>query len=230
LQSAAIPDVWAASRSTIATATSGPITANNNDGTFIGPSEIIATPVCWQNRVYVATGQDPSHGRGKGMLSCIDATLTGDVTRSGLVWRYDGIDRSLSTVSIADGLLYVADIPGTLRCLEAETGRVCWEYATGAEVWASTLVADGKVYLPTKKGLLVLAAGRQLKVLGDVRLGAPAWCTPVAATACSTSARSDTCGRFAPISSHHQIRGARGGVNRLYRDLPSISAGGTMAG
>ena len=57
----------------------------------------------------MAIGQDPSHGRGRGMLNCIDATQTGDITKSGKVWSYDKIDRSLSTVSIADGLLYVAD-------------------------------------------------------------------------------------------------------------------------
>ena len=53
---------------------------NNNDGTCIGFSEIIGTPVFYKNRVYVTTGQDPSHGRGVGMLTCIDATKCGDVT------------------------------------------------------------------------------------------------------------------------------------------------------
>ena len=47
---------------------------NNNDGTFVGFSEIIGTPVFYKNRVYVTIGQDPSHGRGVGMLTCIDAT------------------------------------------------------------------------------------------------------------------------------------------------------------
>ena len=63
---------------------------NNNDGTFIGPSEIIGTPVFYKNRVYVTTGQDPSHGRGVGMLTCIDATKTGDVTG----WPRSGPTRS----------------------------------------------------------------------------------------------------------------------------------------
>jgi len=154
---------------------------NKNDGTFIGPSEIIATPVFCNNRVYVATGQDPLHGRGKGMLSCIDATRTGDATITGMVWRYDGLERSLSTVSVADGLLYVADFRGALHCLEADTGHVCWVHETGAETWGSTLVADGRVYLGTKKSFLVFAAGREPKLLSDIRLGAPAWCTPVTA-------------------------------------------------
>ena len=39
---------------------------NTGDGAFLGPSEIIATPVFHKNRVYVAIGQDPLHGRARG--------------------------------------------------------------------------------------------------------------------------------------------------------------------
>ena len=49
---------------------------NINDGTNVCFSEIIGTPVCYKNRVYVTIGQDPSHGRGLGMLTCIDAEVT----------------------------------------------------------------------------------------------------------------------------------------------------------
>lgn len=48
-------------------------TLNKHDGTFVGRSEIIATPVFVNNRVYVAIGRDPAHGRGRGALHCIDA-------------------------------------------------------------------------------------------------------------------------------------------------------------
>ena len=64
-----------------------------------GPSEINATPVFWKNRIYVATGQDPEHGEGVGILTCIDATKTGDVTKTAKIWEYRGIHRSISTVS-----------------------------------------------------------------------------------------------------------------------------------
>ena len=154
---------------------------NKGDGSFIGPSEIIATPVLYKNRVYVATGQDPSHGKGKGMLTCIDATKTGDMTNSACVWRFDQIDRSISTVAIADGLLYVADIPGTVYCLDVDTGKLYWRYETKAETWGSPFVADGKIYFGTKKAFWVFAAGREAKVLSKIQLGAPVWCTPITA-------------------------------------------------
>ena len=152
-----------------------------HDGNFVGMSEIIATPVFYKNRVYVAIGRDPEHGRGRGALWCIDATKTGDITESGKVWRYQGLDRSLSTVSIADGLLYVSDVGGRLHCLDADTGKVQWIFETNSKVWGSTLVADGKVYMPTEKGLFILAAGKELKSLSKIIVGAPVWASPVAA-------------------------------------------------
>ena len=86
-----------------------------NDGSFVGMSEIVGTPVFFKDRVYVAIGRDPEHGRGRGALHCIDATGSGDITRTGRIWTYQGLDRTLSTVSIADGLLYVCDVAG--RCI-----------------------------------------------------------------------------------------------------------------
>jgi outer membrane protein assembly factor BamB len=156
-------------------------TLNKNDGTFVGESEIIGTPVFHHNRIYVAIGRDPEHGRGRGALHCIDATKTGDITQAGRIWIYQGLDRTLSTVSIADGLLYVCDVGGRLHCVDAETGACYWIHETDSAVWGSTLVADGKVYMPTPKGLFVLAAGQEKKVLSQINLGATIYATPVAA-------------------------------------------------
>ncbi len=156
-------------------------TTNQNDGTFLGPSEIIASPVFHEGRVYCTIGQDPMHGRGRGILQCIDATKTGDITHSGCVWTYDGLERSISSVAISSGLLYVADLGGRLHCLDEKTGKLQWMHATEAETWSTPLVADGKVYLCTKKKLVTLAAGREKKVLSEVTLGSSAYSTPVAA-------------------------------------------------
>jgi outer membrane protein assembly factor BamB len=147
-----------------------------------GPSEVIATPVFYNNRVYVSVGQDPLHGSGAGCLTCMDATKTGDITDSGVVWRYRDIDRTLSTVSIADGLLYIADYGGTLHCLDLETGKLVWKHDTESFLWASTLVADGKVYLGDKAGnLWIFAAGREKKIINKIKLGSAIYQTPVVA-------------------------------------------------
>ena len=153
----------------------------NSESSFAGMSEIIACPVFYKDRVYVAIGRDPEHGRGRGALWCLDATKTGDITRRGKLWCYQGLDRTLSTVSISDGLLYIADVAGRLHCLDAETGECHWVHETDAPIWSSTLVADGKVFLPTTKLLWVLAAGKEKKVLSQINLGAKIYASPVAA-------------------------------------------------
>ena len=43
-------------------------------------NNIIATPVIYKERVYVAVGQDPEHGEGVGHLWCLDPTKRGDVS------------------------------------------------------------------------------------------------------------------------------------------------------
>jgi len=147
-----------------------------------GPSEIIATPVFHNNRVYVTVGQDTRHGTGKGALTCFDATKTGDITKTGKIWTSTLVDRSLSTVSIAGGLLYVGDYTGRLHCFDAETGKRYWVHETRSPLWSSTLVADGKVYLPTEhKDLWVFKASKEKKLLAKVRLREKMSNTPIVA-------------------------------------------------
>ena len=147
-----------------------------------GPSEIIATPVVIDSRVYVAIGQDPEKGDGVGALSCIDGTRTGDITDSGRVWQFTGINRSMSTASVADGLVYVGDFAGFVYCLEQSSGKLLWKHDTEGRAWGSTLVADGKVYFGNENGLLtVLTAGREHKKLGEIDFGSALYSTPVAA-------------------------------------------------
>ena len=151
----------------------------DRDGRLLSMSEIVGSPAFHNGRVYVAIGRDPRHGPGRGALHCIDASLTGDISRTGRVWCYDTIDRSLATPSVADGLVYIADITGRLHCLDADTGSCCWTHDTNHETWGSTLVADGKVYLVTRRSLHVLAAGKEKKPLSEIRLGGE--CSPIAA-------------------------------------------------
>lgn len=154
---------------------------NKNDGKFVGPSQIIATPVFLGDRVYVAIGQDPAHGRGRGMLHCIDATKTGDITKSGCVWTYDGLDRTMSTVAVADGLVYVTDIAGRLHTIDADTGKPYSVFESKSETWGGPLAADGKLYFGNQKDFYILSAGKEPKIISKIRLGSPVCSTPIAA-------------------------------------------------
>ena len=147
-------------------------------------NNIIATPVVYDNKVFLSVGQDPEHGEGPGHLYCIDATKTGDVTETGRVWHRGGEDfhRSMSTVAVADGLLYAADLSGFLYCLDAKTGGLHWKHDTFAAIWGSPTVIDGKVFLGTEDGeVLVFKHGKEKKLLATNDMGNAVYTTPVAA-------------------------------------------------
>ena len=132
------------------------------------PCDITGTPICWNDRVYVAIGGDPNHGGrdSKGSVVCIDATKTGDLTEKGVVWRYNGLNESVSTMAVADGLAYVVDAANTVHCLDANSGVCYWTHLTqkGGTCFSSPLVADGKLYLRKT----ILSAGKDFKLLGGV--------------------------------------------------------------
>ncbi len=147
-----------------------------------GPSEIIATPVVVKDRVYVAVGQDSRHGTGPGCLSCIDATKEGDVTESGKVWQCFDVQRSFSSAAVVDGLVFIADYAGILRCLDADTGKVYWAHDLAGRVFASPLAADGKVFIGDEAGkVTVAAAAREKRILAEVKLDGAVYGSPVAA-------------------------------------------------
>jgi outer membrane protein assembly factor BamB len=147
-----------------------------------GPSEIIATPVLIDNKVYVPIGQDPEHGEGIGNMVCIDATKTGDITKTGAIWQNRTIMRSLSTPAIFDGLLYVGDYSGFIHCYDAATGKEHWKYDTKSHIWGSPLVVEGKVYVGTEDGdVVILQAGKEMTLVNKVDMKAPIYSSPVVA-------------------------------------------------
>lgn len=148
---------------------------------YDGPSEIISTPVFAEGLVFVAIGQDPEHGEGVGMMSAIDPNGTGDLTGKAL-WTFKGIERTISSPSVKDGLVYMPDYTGRLFCLEAKTGKELWKFDTKGHIWSNPLVVDGKIYLGNEEGeLFILAEGKELKELGSVEFPSPVMGTPVAA-------------------------------------------------
>ncbi|MCS7304564.1 MAG: PQQ-binding-like beta-propeller repeat protein [Thermoguttaceae bacterium] len=190
-------------------------------------NELIATPVLWENRVYIATGQDPQFGEGPGILWCIDPRGRGDTSpelvvdrqgnpvpptrlqaadptaghllkpnpNSALVWKYTGQDlngdghlqfeetfhRTIAMPVIANGLLVIGDFAGLVHCLDAQSGKLLWTHDMLASVWASPLVADGKIYIADEDGdVLVFALSREKKILAENQMLQAVYATPTA--------------------------------------------------
>jgi len=139
-------------------------------------------PVFHKGRMYVTYGGDIWWGKRQSWLKCFDATGTGDVTNSREIWSYPLNSHCCSTPSVHNGLVFVADCGGYIHCVDARTGKPYWTHDTGDEIWASTLLVDGKVYIGTRRGdFWVLAAGKDKKIISSIRLDSPIHGSPVAA-------------------------------------------------
>jgi outer membrane protein assembly factor BamB len=141
----------------------------------------MATPVLYGNRVYIGNGQKAEVGEGQGRFYCIEPTRAGDISleledapgkgkpnpNCGVVWHFGGpiiqgdqgwarrnhtFCRTLSTCTIHDDLVYIADVGGYFYCLDAQTGVRHWNHDLDGTVWGSPLWVDGRIYLGTDAG------------------------------------------------------------------------------
>jgi outer membrane protein assembly factor BamB/HEAT repeat protein len=143
---------------------------------------IIANPVVADGRVFVAMGQDPSHGNGPSLLHAVSPNGQGDVTTSRLLWTSRNIGRVVATPVARDGLLYVGDVGGTVHCLDAASGVTLWRHETHEAIWGSLLLAGDQLYVGNLEGrMTVLRAGRRKEVLAEIQMDAPLYSRPAVA-------------------------------------------------
>ena len=142
-----------------------------------GPSEVLGTPIIYDGRIYALVGQDPEHGEGIGNLVCVDET-------GKEIWSYRKINRSMSTMSAIDGMIFAADYSGYLYCLDAKTGQEHWVHNTNSHIWGSTLVADGKVFVGTEDGFLTIVPAtkkHQKDKVVEIDMTSPVYSSPIVA-------------------------------------------------
>lgn len=132
-----------------------------------GPSTVHGVPVVIENRIYVAGGGDLWWGKNEAWLKCIDATGSGEVTKTAEVWSYPLNRHVMSSPAVYKDLVFIADCGRTIHCVDRGTGKLYWTHELeGTEIWASPYVADGKVYLGTCRGdFWVFKATKEKEVL-----------------------------------------------------------------
>jgi outer membrane protein assembly factor BamB len=186
---------------------------NPKDATWKGPGRgtrnyIVATPVLYEDRIYIGTGQEVVDGTSFGCLYCIDATKEGDVSReldagpgkgkpnpnSAVIWHTMGrmpsgvpkyipergylFGGTVASCAIADGLVYAADLDGFLFCFDARTGTLYWTEDINSPTQVAPLWAAGKLYV-INEDLLIFAHGKQKKLLSKVELTSFSHSNPV---------------------------------------------------
>jgi outer membrane protein assembly factor BamB/HEAT repeat protein len=142
-------------------------------------SFILASPVIADGRVFIAMGQSPAHGNGPSFIHAISPNGQGDVTESRRLWTSREVGRVVATPIEKDGLLYVADVGGTVYCLDAATGATVWKHDTLGAIWGCLLMAGDRLYAGNEEGTMtVLRAGRHKEVLAEIEMDAPLYSRP----------------------------------------------------
>ena len=185
---------------------------------------LVATPVIDQGRVYVGVGHDPQRPAAAGRLWALEPSAGGAVTTA---WSLggDAFGTTMSAVVVAAGILYAADFAGFLYAIDAGSGKLLWRYDAQAAIWGSPLVADGKIYLGDEDGeVVVLQAGRELRLLGKMSFGSAIYTTPAAAGGVLFVATRD---RLFALSAGAAAAGAAGGGSHRVPPSPGIRKSGS---
>ena len=111
--------------------------------------------------------------------------LSGDVTRSGLLWTHRRSVPQLPTPLVYRGVLYMINDGGILTTLEPGSGKV-WKQGRLREAvdsyYASPVAGDGKVYFVSRSGIAsVLSAGPEPVPLSVADLADEVAATPALA-------------------------------------------------
>ncbi|MCS6863241.1 MAG: PQQ-binding-like beta-propeller repeat protein, partial [Abditibacteriales bacterium] len=113
-------------------------------------------------------------GRAGGVLA-VRAGGRGDVTDTHVLWRLTKGRNVASPVYYQGYLYFVTEALGVVRCLDAKSGAAAYEERltpAPGEVYASPVIADGKLYIVSReRGAFVLAAKPQFELLAHNDLG-----------------------------------------------------------
>ena len=132
---------------------------------------INTTPLIVGNTVYCGHSEENIGSNKMGALFAIDGSKTGDITKTGTVWKHDEMFVGKSSPIYVDGRIYACTDTGTLLVLDAKSGKKVTTLKLRGPMRSSPLYADGKIFIctentiwwtlqPTKTGVKVLTRER----------------------------------------------------------------------
>ena len=150
-------------------------------------NDIIGTPVVYDNKVYFATGQDPEHGEGVGILWCLDPTKRGDISEELAVNRKDP-EKPIPVKRIQA----VVEEDGDKAIPNPNSG-VVWKYAVNDangdgkiefdeqfhRSISSVAIKDDLLFVPDFSGLFHCVDAKTGKVHWTYDMLAAAWSSPM---------------------------------------------------
>ena len=95
-----------------------------------------------------------------GMITAIDATGKGALTKANAKWAINGIRGGYSSPVIDGDRIYLIDDSANVFAFDINTGKELWKHTIGTLQRASPVLADGKLYVGTENGkFLILKPG-----------------------------------------------------------------------
>ena len=126
--------------------------------------QCIPSPIVEGNVLVAASGENT-------MAIKLDGK-SGNLTDSNMLWINKKAAAYLPSPVLYKGLVYIAGDRGINTCLDAAKGTVVWKKRLGDQYYASPVAGDGKVYFPSKEGIVfVVKAGPQYEVLAKNDMG-----------------------------------------------------------
>ncbi len=78
---------------------------------------------------------------------------SGDVTATHRLWRTENQPQSIGSGVAVQGKVYRPNAgPGTIECIDPESGKTLWQDRAGGSQWASIVIAGGLLYATNQNG------------------------------------------------------------------------------
>lgn len=105
------------------------------------------TPLIDGETVYMGHSEENLLGASMGCLAALDGKKTGNITKTGELWRFDELGIGKSSPILLDGRLYAVDDAAKLQVVDAKTGQpIGRKVGLGTIMRASLVYADGKIF------------------------------------------------------------------------------------
>ena len=132
-------------------------------------------PVVEGDVVYAAHSEENPDGGPMGAVVAIDGKGTGDITKTGTLWRTLGLLVGFAGPTVGQGRVYVVDNAANLHALDQKTGESLWAHNLGTIGRAAPVLADGKLFLTEENGnvLIVEPGATGAKTLHEEHIAMP---------------------------------------------------------
>ncbi|NVO18941.1 MAG: PQQ-binding-like beta-propeller repeat protein [Bacteroidetes bacterium] len=109
--------------------------------------------------------------------SKLAAVQVGDTPK--VLWESDEFMSDIPSPVASANYLFLATSYGTMICYDAKSGNKYWEKDFGTPIFASPMIADGKVFALDKKGIMhIFRIDKTYTSISDPPLGESSVCTP----------------------------------------------------